>query len=464
MEHLRQKRSELVTEAEAIRNAADAGKRAFNDDELARLDEINDELGRIERSLDAAARVNEQRAAGAENQLTRAAAIEPTPAQEVATGAPAAGSVSTRERDPGHYRRNSGQSYFEDLGHASRGNRDATERLEASHRHALDAMPREKRDLYLGSTTGQEFVPPVYLQDMFQEKHEAAAVVSGLVSNYDLPETGRTITVPKQTGAAAVGITASATPLNALTDTDAAFGSATATVYMVSGIQDLELVLAERGTPAIDAVLTRHFGALLGAFIDSMVINGSGSGQPTGLLNTSGIQSVTYTDASPTFPEFYPKAGDLVTQVETEHFMPITAWVTAPRRFNKWASELDGSNRPYMAPTNQQVQNALAGTDGNPKPVASGWTGYQMYGAPIYKAAKVPLTLGAGTNEDVVIGADFEASHLWLSPVIYEVDRSVNFKTGGLCVRARRYMAFIGDARPDATGKITGTGLVAPTF
>lgn len=463
MEHLRQKRSDLVTEAEAIRNAADAGKRSFNDDELARLDEINDELGRIERSLDASAKVNEQRAASAENQLAREVAAPAGTPQE--RSAPAAGSVATTERDPGHYRRNSKRSYFEDLAAEASGNAQARERLTESHRAALDAMPTDRRDLYLGSTTGQEFVPPVYQQDMFQSKHEAAAVASGLVSNHDLPNTGRSITIPKQTGSAAVGITSSGSPLSALTETDAAFSSATGTVYMVSGVQDLELVLAERGTPAVDDVLTTHFGALIGAFIDSMVINGSGSGQPTGMLNVSGIQSVTYTDASPTLPEAYPKLADLQTQVETEHFLPLTGWIAAPRRSNKWASELDSANRPYITPNpGGQVLNALAGTDGNIKPVAAGYSGYHIHGAPLYKAAKVPTTLGAGTNEDAILGGDFSACHLWLSPVIFEIDRSVNFKTGGLCVRARRYMCFIGDARPDAIGKVTGTGLVAPTF
>ena len=460
MEHLRQKRSELVTEAEAIRNAAEAGKRAFSDDELARLDEVDGELGRIERSLDATARVNETRAKSDENQQARAAATAPSGD----TNAPAAGSLSTRERDPGHYRRNAQHSYFEDLAAEAAGNSQARERLTESHRAALDAMAPERRDLYLGATTGQEFVPPVYQQDMFQEKHEAAAVASGLVSNYDLPNTGRTITVPKQTGSAAVGITASGTPLNALTETDAAFGTATGTVYMVSGIQDIELVVAERGTPAIDAVLTRHFGALLGAFIDSMVINGSGSGQPTGLLNVSGIKSVTYTDASPTLPEVYPKMADLQTQIETSHFLPVSAWLTAPRRANKWGAELDSSNRPFIVPNPSLAQNSLAGYNGEAKPVAAGYTGFHMHGSPVYKAAKMPLTLGAGTNEDAIIGGDLQAAHLWLSPVIFEIDRSVNFKTGGLCVRARRYMCFVGDARPDAIGKITGTGLVAPTF
>jgi hypothetical protein len=72
--------------------------------------------------------------------------------------------------------------------------------------------------------------------------------------------------------------------------------------------------------------------------------------------------------------------------------------------------------------------------------------------------------LGAGTNQDAIIALALDATPLFLGPIRFEVLPDVLSNTLQVKILAYAYVALVGARLPTSIGKLTGTGLVAPTF
>ena len=87
----------------------------------------------------------------------------------------------------------------------------------------------------------------------------------------------------------------------------------TVNVDTVAGQQDVSRQAFERGGQPGFSLENIIFGDLVAAYygeLDRLLFEGSGSsGQPLGIRNVSGINTVTYTDASPTVAEAFPKVS-----------------------------------------------------------------------------------------------------------------------------------------------------------
>lgn len=447
MDDLIQQRAAALDAARDIEDAAAAEKRAFTDEEKTKHDELLGEARKLREAIEARKAAADERnailpklEAVAKPETERAAHIEVSP------------------RDPGHYRKDGQRSWFVDKANAElRGDDQARQRMR--EQAEFDAHV-SKRDLYIGSTTGQELSPPLYLQELFVEGRVASAVAANLCTNLPLPAAGRTVTVPKQTTNAGVGIQTEASPLTALTESDAAFGDETQGIYEVAGVQDLSNFLVERSTPGADMIIMRNLARQVASKIDEYVLHGDGSGEPQGIVGASGINAVTYTASTPTFAEAQAKVGDVLQQIHTGWFGAADAIIMHPRRWQKWATERDSGGRLLIG-TAALVSNPTAVANGGS--VAEGAVG-ALHGVPVFLDANIKTTLGSGTNQDAIIAMVREQALLWLGNLQLEIDRSVNFKSSGVAVRARQYAAFMCEHAPEAFGTVTGTGLAAPTF
>jgi hypothetical protein len=123
-------------------------------------------------------------------------------------------------------------------------------------------------------------------------------------------------------------------------------------------------------------------------------------------------------------------------------------------------SERDNDGRPLGSSGAYAVNPMAVGALGG---VAQGLVG-TLHGLPVYVDANISTTKGSGTNEDTVFIFCRDQALLWLGDLKLEIDRSVNFKTSGVAVRARQYAAFMVEHAPEAFATVTGTGLAAPTF
>jgi HK97 family phage major capsid protein len=189
----------------------------------------------------------------------------------------------------------------------------------------------------------------------------AARVTANLVTNEALPPGTDQINVPKiLTGTA---VAEQATQSTAVQNTDATTSAVTVNVATLAGQQVVSLQLIEQSPVNVADMLLQDLIADLASKINLYVINNNAAGK-RGILNATGTNAVTYTDASPTVPKLFSKLADARRQVEVGRFASPTAIVMSPMRWAWCLASLDSSNRPLVVPDASGPYNALGNTSG----------------------------------------------------------------------------------------------------
>ena len=223
----------------------------------------------------------------------------------------------------------------------------ATERL-ARHASEVEVdnpvLGQQQRAIGTGAVVG--LVPPAYLTDQFAELARAGRPVANAVTSLPLPESGMTVNISRvTTGTSAAS---QSTENSAVSETNADDTLLIANVVTIAGQQTVSRQALERGQ-LVEEVFTADLANAHNAELDRQVINGSGaSGQRLGILGTSGIISVTYTDASPTAQELWPKLVDAVQQIPAQRFTRATHLVVNPLLWGWRLSTLDTTGRPLF--------------------------------------------------------------------------------------------------------------------
>lgn len=360
-------------------------------------------------------------------------------------------------REPGTYRPDDREhGYFGDLFRSQYlGDMRAAERLT---RHAQEAGIEVARDI--ASTDVASFMPPTYLSEQYAELARAGRPIADACAKFPLPDRGQSVVIPRITTGTATAVQASEnSPVQETNMDDTAL---TVPVVTIAGMQDISRQLLERGSPEMDQVIF----ADLAAKLDAQVIAGSGSsGEMLGITAVSGINAVTYTDASPTVAELWPKIGDAVSQVVSGRFQSASAVFMHPRRWAWMLAALGTDGRPLIAATAGSGPNNAFGV-GTSNGYGNGVAG-QLFGLPVITDANIPTGLGAGTNEDRIIVGRPSDWHLFEqgdgSPQMLRFDApGAHSLTIRLTVHG--FAAFAAGRQPESIAVISGTGLVTPVF
>ena len=385
-------------------------------------------------------------------------------------------------REPLTYERGNGNSFFADLiatrtgtgsGDGAEGRLDRHKREMAVEMERRDQASRaefaraleslsvgevraavERRAMSTVAGAGGEFIPPLYLTDLFAPLARAGRVLAGLVRNIPLPGGTNLIKVPRVTTGALTGLQTADNA--ALSDQDMVTNSISCPVRTIAGASDVALQLLEQAAPlGFDEALYIELLADYNAQLAAQLMAGTGTlPQVLGVLNITGENAVTYTDASPTVPELQAKVADGASQAATARHLPPTALLMAPRRWFWVASQVDAQGRPLIEPDDDPPE-----TDGPEGLIGA------MAGLPVYIDSGIPTNLGTGTNEDRIIAAR-PADHLLFESV---PSLRVNMDTPlagslGVKVTLHRYVAYTGARYPQGTSVLAGTGLATPSF
>lgn len=373
-------------------------------------------------------------------------------APPVPAGAPAGAPVVVRS-EPTMYGEGSGQSYFRDLARANApggGNPEARERL---GRHATEMSVELRANMNTTDGTGGEFVPPLWLVDKYLPLARAGRVTADLCNKQVLPGGTDQINIPAVlTGTAVAEQTQGAT----VSKTDMTTATRTGAVVTQAGQQVFAMQLIDQSPINFDEVVFGDLLADLAKRVDVYCI----SKAAIGILNVSGINAVSYTDATPTVQELYPKVADGIQQIHSNRFMPPQAIVMHPRRWAWHLAGLDSTNRPLVVPNAVGPMNAFAGM----ADVRSEGSVGTLQGLPVYVDANVPINLGAGTNEDRIITARFDDLYLYEGAVKTRVLYETDADTLSVRLQVWEYMAFLANRYPASISVTSGTGLVTPTF
>jgi HK97 family phage major capsid protein len=349
--------------------------------------------------------------------------------------------------------RDSGFSFFRDLVLMERGDEEARQRLV---RHQQE-MRVELRDITTTAGAGGEFVPPLWLTEQWIPLLRAKRPVADSVTSFPLPPGTNSINLPKLSGGGATAIQTSDN--QNVQETDPTTTSVSAGVKTIAGQIDLSRQLYEFSNPSMDEILMRDLAADYATKLDVQVISGSGSsGQATGIRTVSGISTVPYTQATPTAALTWPKVTDAIQRITSAYMNPDTI-AMHPRRAAFFLAATDSTGRPlFNAGAPMNAMGDISGT------VSNGFAG-GLQGMRVVIDPNIPTTLGAGTNEDVILVYDSTQLLLFEEGAPRtRVFEDVGSQTMTVRLSCYGFFAFMGNRYPAAISLITGTGLVTPTF
>ena len=426
-----------VAQARAAAADGETVEAELTDEELRQLEEFSTELAPLDERI-RELRVIEERAQAA---------------------AEAAGEIEQPAHvrsEPMVYGRGSGNSFFRDLVHAqpqadAPGAAAARERLQR-HRQELDVemrSPERRANMNRTDGTGGEFVPPLWLMDEYLPLARAGRVAAELCRSLPLPAGTDSINIPRVATGTAVAAQSDGASVQ---KTDMTTGSVSASVSTFAGQQVFAMQLLDQSPLDFDEVVFLDLLADHAVKFDTAVI--------TAILAVSGLNAVTYTDASPTVPELYPKLADAALQVSVGRFLPAQAHLMHPRRWAWHVAALDGQNRPLVVPNAQGPSNAFAGM-GDVR--AEGAVG-ELQGLPVYTDPNVPVNLGGSTNEDRIVTARWDDVYLFEGPIRTRVLFETDADTLSVRLQLWNYAAILPHRYPKAISVVAGTGLATPTL
>lgn len=196
-------------------------------------------------------------------------------------------------------------------------------------------MPMSALEVRVNTTTsGNDLVPTDHRGDQFigplrnslLARRLGVRVLSGLSGN---------VSIPKQATNTSVGWVAEN---SAVSDTGITTDPVTLTPKHAGGVSEMSRQLIMQSSPDIEQLLRDDLAYQLAKAIDSALIVGGGSNEPTGVLSTSGIGTANLATLS-----WANILGMVETLEEANTLSASTAWLAAPAVRTKLASTLKAS-------------------------------------------------------------------------------------------------------------------------
>ena len=381
--------------------------------------------------------------------------------------------------EPFTYRRDdSTVSYIADRYRAAKGNQVSKARLQR-HAQEMDGYRAEKlrhapkapERLSDGQEieyrvnpsviTGQggEFAPPAWVIEDFATYPRAGRILSRLIPNFPLPKGVQSINLPRMTA----GNIAQWQGNDNSTDPSADVTTATVSseVATISGMGDISLQLLEQ-SPVGAYSDWAWFKDLTSAYdysLELQLLTGTGSptaitgqSQLPGILNLPTgtgqqyVNTVTYTDGSPTGHAMYPYVGQLAAAVGINRHLPPEAWLLSTARWAWFRTSEDLQDLPFDFPDLNGTDNALC-------PGAfMGW--------PVWVDDAIPRTLGTTGNWDTIIACRPSDMLIFEADPVQSTFVEVLSGTLGARIQFRNYVAAITSRYPSGISWMSGSGCI----
>jgi HK97 family phage major capsid protein len=306
---------------------------------------------------------------------------------------------------------------------------------------------------------GGELAPPLWVIDKFASVPRPARVLARLAKSFPLPDDCQSVSVPIMTVATSVGWQGNDNTQDI--ETDVTTSSEFSEVVTISGQGDIAIQLLEQspvGAP-LDEMFFTDMAEAYDATLEAQLLYGPGGtgaqAQLLGILNATGINAVTYTDASPTGHAMYPLIGQAVAQVGKNRKLPPEVFLMTSRRWGWLRTSEDLQDLPFDFPELNGADNPLC-----PGAIA---------GFPVWLSDAIPSVLTAGVygigngTQDVIIAC--RPSDIYLFEANPLTSTFLEVLSGTLEARLtfRNYVAALTSRYVSAVAVVSGTGMVTQT-
>lgn len=436
LSRLHEQRSQKADLIDATLNRAAEENRDITDVETANVAALAKEIEKLDERI----------AQVTDIETRKAAAAEMAKRVDGSTSEARAASPARVTREERTYRPDGEHSFLRDAFAAQvNGDYDARDRIA---RHMAEEKI-EKRDVGTGAFAG--LVVPQFLTDLAAPFARAGRPFADRVRRHTLPASGMTLSISKVTTGSAV---AEQTEGSAVQETNMDDTKLDISVKTIAGQQNVSRQALERGT-GIDSLVMADLVSAYHTKLDAEVVAQT-------LLDIPGANVVDYVDASPTVGEFYPKLLDAIQRIQTSFFGGPNYILVHPRRLAWILAAVDTTGRPLAVPTPNGPTNAVATGAGS---VVYGNSGYSIAGLPVITDANIATDAGAGTEDTVFVGNTQEV-HLWESAGSPFMLRFEDVKSAELEVKmvVYGYAAWTANRYASANARVSGSGLIAPSF
>lgn len=452
--------SKTLKETELIlAKAQQEGRSHLSEEEGTRIEELKGLREQAKADIEGAKRkladANDVKAEEMERD-EKAREIEPTRASGRASGRTASVQVVSEERT---YRRDTdpfGKSFLLDVSRQF-----LFQDVEASNRLSRHmAEERVERAEYMARAVGTGawagLTVPQYLTDMYAPATAALRPFADVCNRHPLPESGMSVNISRVTTASGAALQASEN--TGVQETNMDDTLLTVPVQTAAGQQTVSRQAIDRGTGIEDVTMQDLFNRVA-TVLDNTLLNQAA----TGLTNVA--QAVSYTDASPTGAELYPKILGAAANVEAALLAmgrPSHAVMHSRRWY--WLSSQMSSTWPMINWSNIPTQ--ASGTANSSSSYNSGPRGVLPCGLEVIVDNNIATNLGAGTNEDELYVVPSSECHLWEdpnAPLFIRAEQPAAASLGVLLV-AYSYFAYTFQRYTNGMAKVSGTGNVTPTF
>ena len=436
----------------AMRSAVEAGDATITDERVSEAIAARDAADSALRAAEA--KLSDLRADQAEDEriakLQRE--VHPTGVERRAYDQVARVGQEARTYRPDQDKR--GGQFVRDVVMGHLGDYGAQERL-SQHMREERVERAEWFERAAGTGAFAGLVVPQYLTDLVAPKARAGRPLADVIRQLPLPAEGMTASISRITTGTTVDIQ---TEGQAVSETDIDDTLLSVSVQTNAGSQTVTRQAVERGTGTMDVVLEDLFRSY-NTGIDSKLLNQA----TNGLTNVA--TAITYTSASPTAAELYPKllAGPAAVEAALMDQDPGDVVAVMHSRRWYWVQSQLSSTFPLIG---QGFGLNVGGTADGASKYGSGFRGFLPSGIPVVVDNNIATNLGAGTNQDEIYFVSRNESFLWedpSAPMMIRTETGPSVKSLGVDVVVYGYFAYTFGRMPHAQ-KISGTGLVVPTF
>jgi HK97 family phage major capsid protein len=306
---------------------------------------------------------------------------------------------------------------------------------------------------------GGELAPPAWVIDKFASVPRPARVLARLAKSFPLPPHAQSVNVPVMTVGTSTGWQGNDNTSDV--ETDVTTTSEFSEVVTISGQADVAMQLLELSPlgASLDEMFFSDMSEAYDATLEAQLLYGPGGtgaqAQLLGILNATGINAVTYTDASPTGHAMYPLIGQAVAQVGKNRKLPPEVFLMTSRRWGWLRTSEDLQDLPFDFPELNGADNPLC-----PGAIA---------GFPVWLSDAIPSVLTAGLygigngTQDVIIAC--RPSDIYLFEANPLTSTFVDVTSGTLEARLtfRNYVAALTSRYVTSVAVVSGTGMATQT-
>lgn len=435
LEELEGKAGELKERLEA----ADAGSDEANEAKAA-IEKVTERLETLEAEKEKAEaeadyKAMQDRIVSLEERLEKAR----KPGAKFALGVPTDGGD---EDSP--YGASGKYSFYGDVKAARGGDRQAWERLE-------EVTEGKAMGEGAGSTGG--FTVPTEISSELIQMREAGGVLRSLFSQQ--PIGTNELEVSALDNGLAVAWTAE---FAEKIKSDLGFSQLTVNVFTAAGLAVASNQLLADSRFSIDSLINADFAKRFVALEEIAFLNGSGNGQPRGIRNTAGVDSIPL--SSTNVVDLLDAITDAITEVYSTYFGAPDAIVMHPRTWGRIVKARETTSpSTYLIGAGSTAfgrrgNDALPGYGQGPLPRGD------LFGVNVYTTPNVPTDLGTGEDESAVFVGNFsEGLILDRQGITTDQSEHVYFTSNQTVFRSEERVGFTAARYPTAFKVIEGAGL-----